>query len=164
MQPLNSSLLQQSSVKNLKRAFGWHWKLNVAALVLGAVAFAAIVLDKLIRDKKHFHSLHAIWGLTTFVTAFVIGGVGWLLKWVPNAFGGTAQAKRLYPIHRAFGYVLTAILLVTLYYALEKKWVKERLGMILWTANIVSIPVIAGLLFIRIVWSKLAFVSNQRQQ
>jgi hypothetical protein len=132
---------------------------------MGAVALAAIAISKSLKGKTHFESLHAKWGLATFISALGIGAVGSLLKWVPKAVGGPATAKKLYPCHRAFGYLLTALLLVTVYYALEKKWVKEWMGMNLWTANLVSLPVIAGLLLIRVSWSKLVFgMKNKRQQ
>lgn len=131
---------------------------------MGAVAFAAIALSKSLKGKTHFESLHAKWGLATFVSALGIGAAGSLLKWVPRAVGGHAMAKKLYPFHRAFGYLLTGLLLVTLYYALEKKWVKEWMGSNLWTANLMALPVLAGFLLARVSWSKLVFGINQRQQ
>jgi cytochrome b561 len=141
-----------------------HWKLNAAALSLGAVAFAAIALSKYQKEKAHFESTHAKWGFATFVSALGIGAVGSLLKWLPKVVGGPAIAKKLYPCHRAFGYLLTGLLIMTLYYALEKKWVKEWMGLNLWTANLVALPVIAGLLLVRVSWSKLVFGMNKRQQ
>lgn len=86
--------------------------LGVAALVFAA-AFAIIEYNKFDHGANHFTSTHGRLGLVTYILILLQGLVGVTQFYVPGLYGSVDKAKSVYRWHRASGYVLLLLLLVT---------------------------------------------------
>lgn len=68
---------QNALTSNLshKNKITLHWILQTVAVILVAIGYTAIFVNKSLHNKPHFHSYHAIFGTTAVVTlALTIGG------------------------------------------------------------------------------------------
>ncbi|KFY34658.1 hypothetical protein V494_06570 [Pseudogymnoascus sp. VKM F-4513 (FW-928)] len=92
---------------------------HVHAALLGvagigfAAAFAIIEYNKFDHGVNHFTSAHGRLGLVTYILILLQALVGVTQFFVPGLYGGVEKAKRVYRWHRASGYVLLLLMLVT---------------------------------------------------
>lgn len=63
---------------NYKQRVTLHWVLQTFSLILITFGFVAIFVNKINLGKEHFHTLHAIFGLITYIlTVIVACGAIW---------------------------------------------------------------------------------------
>ncbi|OBT81521.1 hypothetical protein VE02_10000 [Pseudogymnoascus sp. 03VT05] len=86
--------------------------LGVASLAFIA-AFTVIEYNKFDHRVNHFTSAHGRLGLTTYILILLQALVGVTQFFVPGLYGGVEKAKRVYRWHRASGYVLLLLMLIT---------------------------------------------------
>jgi len=53
-----------------------HWIIQIIAVMCNIVGFGTMIVNKNITGRGHFHSNHAILGLTTFILSFVAATAG----------------------------------------------------------------------------------------
>jgi uncharacterized membrane-anchored protein len=72
-----------------------------------------IEYNKISHNGTHFVSPHAILGLITYILTALQAVVGITQYFVPQLYGGEANAKKLYKYHRVGGYVILLAMLAT---------------------------------------------------
>ncbi|KFZ13770.1 hypothetical protein V502_06440 [Pseudogymnoascus sp. VKM F-4520 (FW-2644)] len=86
--------------------------LGVASLAFAA-AFVIIEYNKFDHGVNHFTSAHGRLGLATYILILLQALVGVTQFFVPGLYGGVEKAKSVYRWHRASGYALLLLMLIT---------------------------------------------------
>lgn len=106
---------------NYKQRVTLHWVLQAAALVSTTLGFAAIFFNKIKLGKEHFHTLHSIFGLVTYILTVVVacGGI-----WTKYSFPLRKYFKPVYSkiIHTFMGVVVFCLGVITASLAIFSEW------------------------------------------
>jgi cytochrome b561 len=116
--------------------------LGLAALLAGLVV---IELNKIKNGIPHFESPHAILGVTTYALLVVQALVGFTQYFVPQLYGGVENAKKVWKYHRASGYVVFVLMLLTVAAATKTTYNKNVLHIQLWAVIVAAIIILAGI-------------------
>lgn len=115
--------------------------LSVASFLTGAIF---IWINKKNHNAPHFQSVHGKFGLITVSLLFLQLIIGLLQFYFPNLLGGEAKAKRLYKWHRAFGYLISALVIATVTLGTQTDWFLGKVH-VLWIWIVFDILIIVGL-------------------
>ena len=131
-----------------KQSAAWtHLILNdlgLSALIAGLILIEYNKFQS--PTPHHFESAHAICGLITYILLGVQAAVGATAFLAPRAvYGSVANAKATYKYHRASGYVVLTMGLVTVCLATGTTF-NAVLEMRLWTLVVASVIVLVGML------------------
>ncbi|CEJ79988.1 hypothetical protein VHEMI00196 [[Torrubiella] hemipterigena] len=123
-----------------------HATLNLAAFLLLVTGVGVIEYNKYRSKGEHFHSVHGYLGVTTSIVLLIQYLVGLTMYAVPSLYGGRANAMAIWKYHRASGYVILVLLLVTVCSATRTEYVENVLKIQLWAPVLLSVLVLAGVL------------------
>ncbi|KAI9811029.1 MAG: hypothetical protein M1826_003330 [Phylliscum demangeonii] len=116
---------------------------GVLALIGGLVV---IEYNKISHNGEHFRNTHAILGLATaslMVVQSVVGGTQYFL---PQLYGGEANAKKIYKYHRLSGYAVLILAFATVAAATTTDYNRDVLHIQLWAVVLASIVTLLGVL------------------
>lgn len=116
--------------------------LGVASFVTGAVI---IYVNKAKHDAPHFASVHGKFGLITGIVLFLQLLVGLVQFYFPNLLGGENKAKKLYKWHRASGYLISALAIVTITLGTQTDWYLGKVR-VLWIWILFDILIVVGMM------------------
>ncbi|ORY77809.1 eukaryotic cytochrome b561-domain-containing protein [Protomyces lactucae-debilis] len=121
-----------------------HGILHCLALLSFGTAAAIMFYNKASHGAAHYTTWHGKFGLTTalLLSTQVLVGAG--MFWLPNWLGGETKAKALYKYHRAFGYVLSALVLTTVTLGTQSDWFLGKIR-VLWVWLLFDALILAGL-------------------
>lgn len=144
---IQAILLLQPTVTQEQKRDGTraHSVLNALAVASLLSAVVIMFINKANHGAPHFASVHGKLGLSTLVLLVVQAIVGIVQYYLPALVGGEARGKALYRYHRASGYAITALLLVTATYGTQTDWFLQKTGrhiLPLWI--VIDIAIVAG--------------------
>lgn len=140
-------ILQPTHTAEQKRAGTIaHFSLNAAAIAALVAGLVVIEVNKVSHNGTHFKSPHAILGLATYLVLLLQSLVGFTQYFTPALFGSVANAKSIYKYHRASGYVVLILLLVTVGAATYTTYNINALHIKLWSVVVTSILILLGIL------------------
>ncbi|ODQ54702.1 hypothetical protein SAICODRAFT_17699 [Saitoella complicata NRRL Y-17804] len=139
-------LLQPTHTPEQKRTGTWgHATLNGAALGVGVVAAVAMIVHKQINtDHPHFESVHARFGVATYLLLLGQALVGVVQYFLPNLIGGVDNGKKLYKYHRVGGYVVLGMVLVTAVLGTQTDWIRS-LWDVRWVWIVAVVLILVGI-------------------
>ncbi|CUS15596.1 unnamed protein product [Tuber aestivum] len=144
-------VLQPTHTTDQKRK-GTYAHASFAALA--ALCFYGALASVLVHKKRtglpHFESPHAILGVIIYSVLLVQAFIGFTQYFVPGLYGGVGNARAIYKYHRVSGYFLLTLFLVNVILATSTYYAGNILGLKAWGVILVSILVVAGRLFIRV--------------
>ena len=105
-----------------------------------------IEVNKFAHGGTHFESPHAILGLITYLFMLLQAVVGVTQYWVPSLYGGVDNAKAVWKYHRASGYVVLILGLVTVAAATQTTFNLMSSKIQLWAVIVSSVLVLVGVL------------------
>jgi len=121
-----------------------HAALNDVAIMLLIAGLVIIEYNKISHKGAHFVSLHAILGLTTYIWIFLQAAVGFTAYFTPLVYGSRDNAKKTYKYHRASGYVLLVLMMVTVAAATATDFNKNVLKINLWAVVVAALITLVG--------------------
>jgi hypothetical protein len=121
-----------------------HAGLNSLSLLLFAAGIGFIESNKIINNGVHFHSVHGYLGVIAGVYLLAQGIFGVLMWAIPGVLGGEEAAKGLWRYHRWSGYVLFALLLLTVVSATQTPYNVNVLDIKLWSVLVAVALVVLG--------------------
>ncbi|KAG8933493.1 hypothetical protein FRC01_008919 [Tulasnella sp. 417] len=96
----------------------YHQIFGGLALTSITLGFTAMIANKASHGWRHFASWHARFGLLTYILLVIQALVGAGSLWFGGAvMGGGEKAKAVYKYHRASGYTIITLMLVTVHLA-----------------------------------------------
>lgn len=106
---------------NYKQRVTLHWVLQAAALTLITLGFTAIFVNKVKLEKEHFHTLHAIFGLVTYILTVIVASGG---IWTKYSFQLRQYLKPVYAKinHTLMGVVVFCLGVITISLAVYSQW------------------------------------------
>lgn len=139
-----------------RQALTAHQWLNLL-LVLPLFTAGASIMWYLHSPSSHFISYHGILGTFVVAAAWIQAALGAAsVWWKGKLVGGEAKGKALWKWHRASGYVLVALFLVTAALGvLETTWGWGKSGTLQKTGVAVALALVGFALLIRVQRSKL---------
>ena len=123
----------------------FHSVLNgggVLALVAGLIV---IEYNKFNGGADHFTSVHGKLGLITSIFFILQAAVGITQYYTPQLYGGVDNAKAVWKYHRASGYVVLPLSLVTVCAATQVHFNIETLHIQLWSVIVTSVLIVVGI-------------------
>ncbi|XP_063708170.1 transmembrane reductase CYB561D2-like [Culicoides brevitarsis] len=106
---------------NYKQRVTFHWILQAASLSCITIGFVAIFVNKVRLGKEHFHTLHAIFGLITYILTIIVacGGI-----WTKYSFQLRKYLKPVYVKinHSLMGVVVFGLGITTACLGVYSKW------------------------------------------
>lgn len=106
---------------NYKQRVTLHWVLQAAALLLITFAFIAIFVNKIKLGKEHFHTLHSIFGLITYILTLIVscGGI-----WTKYSFQLRKYIKPVFVKinHTLMGVVVYCLAVTTISLGVYSQW------------------------------------------
>lgn len=140
-------LLQPTSTPSQKhegtRSHSVLMALSLASFVAGVTV---IWYNKHIHGAQHYTSTHGRLGLATVILLVTQVLIGATQYYFPAIYGGVDKAKRVYKWHRAVGYVLSLLVLVTATYGTQTPWFSGKMeGVGVWLWIVLDVLVVAGL-------------------
>ncbi|KAI1438680.1 eukaryotic cytochrome b561-domain-containing protein [Xylaria sp. CBS 124048] len=133
-----------------------HAGLNLLAFSIFVVGVVSIEVNKFKSNGAHFHSVHGYLGVITSIWIFVQYLVGFTMFATPVIYGGEANAKKIWKLHRISGYVLLLLMMATVTSAVKTDYNKNVLGLRLWAMIVIFVLMIVGV-YPRIKLRKLGF-------
>jgi hypothetical protein len=133
-----------------------HAALNLVTFIAIVIGFAIIEVNKISSNGRHFHSTHALLGVSTLLLLIMQYVVGFTMWMTPSLYGGEARAKSLYKYHRYSGYFILLMILATAVTATLTGYNQYVLGVGLWVASLGAFLIAIGV-FPRIQKQKLGF-------
>lgn len=73
------------------------------------------------------------------------GFIGFTQYFVPQLYGGEANAKKIWKYHRASGYLVFVLMLATVAAATQATYNKNVLGIKLWAVLVAAVLTLAGI-------------------
>lgn len=95
-----------------KQRVSLHWFFQVIGLVLTTIGFVVAYVNKDLKKKPHFFTLHGILGLVTFILMWLIAFFGFL-TYNPQWFYPRVRPVLLKVVHGYTGIAFAVLLLVT---------------------------------------------------
>lgn len=123
-----------------------HASLNLLALLCLIAGVTIIEYNKIVNKYDHFHSVHGYLGVITSIILALQYFVGFTMWAVPSMYGGAENAKSLYKYHRWSGYLILALLLVTVISATQTEFIVNVFGIKLWATILLSVLILTGTL------------------
>lgn len=138
-------VLQPTHTQDQKiRGTNIHFTLNFVGILALITGLIIIEYNKGLDPSHHWKSVHAYLGVITYAFIVAQALVGFAQFYIPKAiFGSVDNAKALYKYHRASGYVILLLSLVTVCAATVTPAVKG-LGIQLWAVIVASVLVVLG--------------------
>lgn len=134
-----------------------HGILNTTSVLLFLGGFSFIFYNKHTHGADHITSWHALFGITTYSSLVVVLLVGIAQFWAPvEVFGSVEKAKSIYKYHRTAGYVVLALISVTILLALDSDYNNNVLHIPYWSV-VPAIALIYGGLVSGVKLAKLGF-------
>lgn len=98
-----------------------HWVLQVLTGIIVLVAFLIIILNKVIHDKPHFSSLHAKFGLASFILMIItqFGGLCVLYSLKFKHYVAPIYTKL---IHASAGLITFSLGIITILLGIFSNW------------------------------------------
>jgi hypothetical protein len=121
-----------------------HSIFNGLGFLLLTIGLIVIIYNKIDHAGTHFESPHAIFGLITYILLFGAASFGTLMFYFPKVFGSEAKAKSTWKFHRAFGYITSFFLLITVILSTYTDHVHNNLNVKSWTIILASVLVVIG--------------------
>ena len=126
------------TAKQKKEGTYAHAALNDVALLTAIAGLVVIEYNKISHNGTHFVSPHAILGLITYILTALQAVVGITQYFIPQLYGGEANAKKLYKYHRVGGYVILLAMLATVALATQTDYNKNVLQIQLWAVLVAA--------------------------
>jgi uncharacterized membrane-anchored protein len=133
------------TAKQKKEGTYAHAALNDIALLTAIAGLVVIEYNKISHKGTHFQSPHAILGLITYILTALQAVVGITQYFVPQLYGGEANAKKLYKYHRVGGYVILLAMLATVALATQTDFNKNVLQIQLWAVLVGALILLIGI-------------------
>lgn len=122
-----------------------HAALNLLSFLLFAAGVILIEVNKQINGMAHFKSTHGLLGVVTAVLLLGQYVFGFLMWGVPGLLGGIDKAKVLWKYHRASGYVILLLILVTVATASDTTYNLNVLGIRRWSLIVAVALILVGI-------------------
>ncbi|KAL8277504.1 hypothetical protein RQP46_010059 [Phenoliferia psychrophenolica] len=151
-------LLQPTkTVAAKKTGLALHQVFQYTALPVLLAGSTIIIYNKLIHSAPHLTSWHGLLGLITLVLILIQITFGVFMVYTPltAVFGGETKAKSLWKFHRASGYIILTLLMVTPLTAIQSDWLVGHSTKAERVAMVAGLALMAGGITARISVSKL---------
>lgn len=122
-----------------------HAILNGTGTLALIAGFIVIEVNKFKNGAVHFTSLHGRLGLATYILFTLQALVGVAQYYTPLLFGSVDNAKAIYKYHRATGYLILVVGLVTVGTATQTGLNISKLHIQLWAVIVTSILTLVGI-------------------
>lgn len=110
---------------NYKQRVMAHWVLQVFALILISMAYAAIHINKERRGKKHYQTTHSLFGLATYLLTLFVTFTGFFTKYCFR-LRNIMRPTIITIIHRYVGVAAYILAMLTIFLEVKRKWLNTN--------------------------------------